>query len=62
MEKLSFKTLSPEEMAKIEGGSGYCVTGGVNGAITGFCTVGSFLNPWVAGGCTAYGAWQYFAC
>lgn len=63
MQKLSLKVLSMEEMTKIEGGSGsYCVTGGANGVVTGFCAVGSWFNPWVAGGCMGYGIWQYFAC
>lgn len=61
MEKLSLRVLTAQEMEKIEGGSG-CVTGGANGVVTGFCLVGSFLNPFVAGGCAGYTLWQYFNC
>lgn len=56
------KNLSMDDMVKIEGGKSSCVTGAVNDVATGFCFVGSFLNPVVELACAGYGLWQYFAC
>ena len=60
MELREAVVLSDREMELVEAGG--CVTGKTNAFITGFCTVGSFLNPFVAGGCGAYGVYQLFAC
>jgi|LakMenE18May11ns_1017448.scaffolds.fasta_scaffold9844436_2 hypothetical protein len=62
MQQLFSKELSLIAMANLEGGSDKCVKGGTNGVITGFCLVGSFLNPFVAVGCAGYGLWQYVNC
>ena len=59
MNNLSSNKLHIKSMENIEGG---CVTGGVNAAVTGFCTLGSFLNPFVAIGCGGYGVYQLFSC
>jgi hypothetical protein len=49
-------------MASLEGGNDKCVKGGTNEVITGFCLVGSFLNPVIAVSCAGYGLWQYVNC
>lgn len=64
MKNFSLKELSMDEMAKVEGSKNQnlCVTGAVNDVATGFCLIGSFLNPYVEAACVGYGLWQYFAC